>query len=534
VALFRRKTGRRSEGMGRFRAGLIAIIVIVVFSYFGFTKSNPFANPFEFKAVFANTDNVAPGAPVRIAGVDVGKVSKIEPLEGDQQGGRVTMQIKDKGLPIHTDAEVKVQPRIFLEGNKFVSIKPGSPGAPELGRGDTIPIPQTSASVTFGDILTALQSDTRKDLQILLKEFAKGLQGRGAIGFRQAIRYWTPAYKYTSLANDATLGEEPTKDVQRVLKGQQRTAAALVEDEGALKGLVTNLNITAGAFARQDVALEASVPLLRDTLRTALPTLRSVNNALPSVRAFAVDALPGTKSSLPTITKSLPFLHQARLLVRRSELRGAAKVLRQFTPTLVRFQSTTIPVLEEGRTLSACTNNVLVPFANAPIPWPEFPGMNNQPFKLQGPRGLAGLPGESRLSDANLSFFHGAAVRPPGAGNTAADGVQIRPAPPPASKGSGRQPPAHRPDVPCETQDPPNLNAPGGPIATIASRSPRQRFNPAAAQRAAAVLRADLPRLRKMRGFTIGPVTPAMRRQILANAKKLQAAEQRRRRGAKR
>lgn len=474
----RRKRTARDPGMSFFKAGLIAIVLIALFSYFGFTKSNPFSNPYEITALFKNADNVTPKAPVRIAGVEVGKVSKVQPLEGTETGARVTMQIEDRALPLHKDATLKVRPRIFLEGNKFVDLKPGTPSAPLLDEGDVIPIQQTSASVQFGDILTALQSDTRRDLQVFLKEYSKSLQGKGAKGFNDSIKYWESAYKNSSLVNDATLGEEPTRDLQRVLRGQQKTFAALVENEDALKGLVTNFNVTAGAFAREDVALERTVPALRDTLRSARPALLSLNGALPSVRAFAVDALPGVRSTPATLDASTPFISQARKLFSRSELRGAAKVLRGYTPTLVQLNKLTIPVLDQGRALSACTSDVLVPFAKTPIPMPELPQVDGEPFYLQATRGLTGLAGESRLSDGNLSFFHGQAVAPPGPGNpfTSPSGVSIRPAPPPDL---GRGTPPHRPDIPCEIQETPNLNAPGGPTSAFKSESNRREFSSA-------------------------------------------------------
>ncbi len=278
--------------------------MIAIFSYFGFTKANPFADPYEVSALFKNADDVKPKSPVRIAGIEVGKVTKVQPLEGTETGARVTMEVKDNALPLHEDATLKVRPRIFLEGNKFVEMKPGSPTAPELDEDDVIPIQQTSASVQFGDILTSLQKDTRKDLQSLLREYSHSLKGKGAKGFNDSIKYWESAYKNTSLVNDATLGQEPTRDLQRVLRGQQKTFSALVENEGALKGLVTNLNVTAAAFAREDDALERTVPALRATLRSARPALFSVNNALPSLRRFAVDALPGVRSTPATLDAS--------------------------------------------------------------------------------------------------------------------------------------------------------------------------------------------------------------------------------------
>ena len=42
------------------------------------------------------------------------------------------MEIDEEGLPIHRDATLKIRPRIFLEGNFFVDLRPGSPSAPEV------------------------------------------------------------------------------------------------------------------------------------------------------------------------------------------------------------------------------------------------------------------------------------------------------------------------------------------------------------------------------------------------------------------
>src|SRR4029078_1872317 len=101
------------------------------FAYFGFSKANPFSNPYEFKAVFNDVNNLKPKSPVRIAGVEVGKVTNVAPVESGKGAAEVTMQVEDKGLPIKKDAELKIRPRIFLEGNFFVDVEPGSPSAGE-------------------------------------------------------------------------------------------------------------------------------------------------------------------------------------------------------------------------------------------------------------------------------------------------------------------------------------------------------------------------------------------------------------------
>ena len=463
----------RDNGMSPFRAGVLALVVLALFAYFGFSKSNPFSNPYEFKAVFNDVNNLKPKSPVRIAGVEVGKVTKVAPVESGKGAAEVTMELQDKGLPIKKDAELKIRPRIFLEGNFFVDVEPGSPSGDDLPDGGVIPVTQTAAPVQFGDLLTALQRDTRTDLQTFLREYSKGLSNGGAEGFNEAIHYWKPAYLNSSLANDATLGQDPDRDIQRLLKGQQKTFAALVKDESALKGLVTNFNVTAAAFAREDVALAASVPALRDTLRIGYPALASLDSALPSLRAFAHDALPGVKSSDPTLAASLPFITQARLLMSEKELRGTARVLRQTIPDLVGFDKTSVPFLRESRALSACTNNVLVPFMDLKIPNPETGNEaenSDQPVRAQLQRGMPGLSGESRLSDGNNQFFH-AGVTPPG--------TRVRPGPPPDG---GSMPMPHRPDIPCESQELPNMHAPGGPIPAfpILDSTPGQIVKPPA------------------------------------------------------
>jgi hypothetical protein len=139
-------------------------------------------------------------------------------------------------------------------------------------------------------------------------------------------------------------------------------------------------------------------------------------------------------------------------LVGQSELRGLAADLRQAVPSLVDLNHRLIPALRQLRALSSCTSNVLVPFVESPIPSIES-GNSGQAVREQIMRSFVGLAGESRNNDANTPVFHIQGVSP---GNLTAG--RIEPAAPP----DPNTPPEHRPDVPCETQEPPDLAAPGG------------------------------------------------------------------------
>ncbi|MFL5884299.1 MAG: hypothetical protein ACJ77M_04455, partial [Thermoleophilaceae bacterium] len=202
------------------------------------------------------------------------------------------------------------------------------------------------------------------------------------------------------------------------------------------------------------------------------PALASLNNALPHLRNFAIDALPATKSSPATIDASLPFVKQARGLVSKPELRGLTADLVPTIPALAKVNQSTIPLLDENRSLSACTNNVLLPFAKAPIPDPDFPDNSGVPFYQSQGSGLASLSGETRLNDGNTSYIHvqtnagptSVLFRDPQGNSFFAQTAE-------APKGVRPIEPDHRPNdrpgTPCETQQAPDMNAAAGPAESV-------------------------------------------------------------------
>ena len=449
-------SGRRR--LSELQVGLLVIGLVVVFVWFAFSKANPFASPYELRASFRDARSIGVGAPVRIAGVEVGKVAKVE-SNGDG-AATVTMELRDDALPLHRDARLKIRPRILLEGNYFVDIQPGTPSAPRLEDGSTVPAAQTATAVSLPDVLSALTTDTRRDLRTLLEEYGtKGLGNGGAEGVNRAIPYFAPAYRRTALTNEAVLGLQPRRDLPRLLRGQARTFAALASQPQQLKDLVSDLDAVAGALAGQDAALEASVPALRDTLRAGYPALGDLDATLPELRAFAREALPGVRSTTATLDVGIPWIAQARALVRPDELKGLAADLRQAVPGLVKLNRRLVPLNAQLRALSSCTNSVLVPFVESEIPSIEA-GNSGQEVRRQIFRSFVGLAGESRLQDANSQIFHIQGVIPSNLANGRIE---------PAAPADPNTPPMHRPDVACETQEPPVLAAPGGAAATYSA-----------------------------------------------------------------
>jgi phospholipid/cholesterol/gamma-HCH transport system substrate-binding protein len=448
----------RERGPSNFTIGAVVLIAAAILTYLGFTKSIPFRHHYEINAVFRTANNVKPNSFVRIAGVNVGKVTKVTHLASDRNAAQVTMRIDKKGLPIHKDATVQIRPRIFLEGNFFVDLHPGSPSAPTLGDGDTIPVNQTSAPVQIDQVLGVLQTDTRKDLKRVLDELSTGLAGQGGAGFNRSIPYWRNAYERGAIAADASLGETQ-HDLSGYIKNAGATAEALDRNDVQLKSLITDFNATARALATNDTALGDAIAELPRTLRAGRPALASLNAAFPPLRRFIHDFRPAVRSSGPALTASIPFAQQARLLVQPAELRGLVHDLVPTVPALTKLQKATLPLYEQVRAASSCQNEVIMPWSHDQIQDSDFPTDRKVFEESTGP--LGGLAGESRSGDANGQWFRvlvsAANYAYPLGSNwflTAQPLKGVNPAPP-----AQKYPRPFKPDVPCETQQAPDLRS---------------------------------------------------------------------------
>jgi virulence factor Mce-like protein len=449
--------------MSTLTVGLVALVVTAIGVYLGFTKSIPFRSHYEVKAAFKSANNLRTASPVRIAGVEVGKVTKVERARKGDNGAIVTMRIQDKGRPLHADANFKIRPRIFLEGNFFVDVTPGTAGK-EVADGHTFPVQQTDTPVQFDEILTALQTDTREDLKTLLREYAAGLRGKGGEGFNRSIRYWKPAYRDTAIVSEAMLGEKE-HDLSGYVDRAGIVAGALDRDRGQLKALITNFRQTAGAFARENQNLEAAIAELPRTLRVAQPALDALNRSFPGVRGLAQDLRPGVESSGPTIDVTLPLLKQLRGLVSKAELRGLTADLRPTVPALASLTQESVPLSKQVRETASCQTEVILPWSRDKLVDDKFPSTG--PVYTELPKPFPGLAGESRSGDANGQWFRVLAAGgtnlvqfAPGVfGTTALPLLGVNPPKP------QKRPPL-RSDQPCENQQPPDLRSkPGAPPA---------------------------------------------------------------------
>jgi ABC-type transporter Mla subunit MlaD len=472
-----RRKVRRKRRISPFVAGAVGAVLIVLFSYGAYTKfANPFASPYTVHAMFSNANGLKADSLVRIAGINVGKVQSVSPVKGcklaSTTGGQcsaanVTLAINNTGLPIHKNATFWIRPRIFLEGNFFVDVNPGTPEAPVAPEGFTFPLQQGTGPVQFDQLLSSLQADTRTNLQILLKQYGIAVK-QGGPAYNASIRYWTPAYKYGSIVSHDTLGTQ-AHDLSNWIDKGGVVNGALSKSPQALENLITDFNTTANAFARENVSLSSAINELPRTLAAATPALNALNAAFPPLRAFARGLVPGVQSTGPMVDASLPFFHQVRLLVQPSELGGLTNDLSATVPSLAKLNQETTPFMKnEVRPAASCQVKVILPWSNLTINDQTFNSSNGfpaRPVYVEGVDFLPGLAGESRDFDANGPYVRVLltggtftySLQPGLFGQALAPISGTQPVSPPEhTSGDGAKVavsrPPLQPNVPCETQ----------------------------------------------------------------------------------
>jgi virulence factor Mce-like protein len=348
--------------------------------YFGFTKHVPFTHGYRLNAIFPNALNIAPNSDVRTAGVNVGKVTSIKRV-GDM--GEVSMEISSAGLPIHKDATVKIRPRLFLEGNWFVELQPGSPSQPKLSSGSTLPSTQASTPVQLDQVLDTLNSNTRANLQELLIQYGKALSGKptpaqnaeqepevrgltAAEALNRAAARGPQALRGAAIVNQALAGTHE-RDLSTLVASINRVTAALDVHSQALGELFTNFNIFLSEFANQSANLRATVAHLPGALHSATRAFVALRRALPPLRSFSEAIIPGVEETPATVSAFLPWITQVRAALAPSELGGLAENLRESAPSIASLTANSIPFYQQNELLSRCATNVLIPAGNVEL-----------------------------------------------------------------------------------------------------------------------------------------------------------------------
>jgi ABC-type transporter Mla subunit MlaD len=415
---------RHKPRVSTFLAGIIGIVVIAAACYLVFGGSLPFSgSPFVLKAVFTSNTQLHIPSPVRIAGVDVGEVTSVNYIPHSRNAAVVTMDINKNGLPIHSNATALIRSRIFLEGNFYVDLEPGSPSAPAVASGATLPASNTSGPVQLDRVLSALNYSARTNLQTLLQGLGQSLYGqptaaqdatqdpivRGLTAgqaLNKSLQYSVGAFRASSIVNEALLGIQP-HDLSNAVLGNEEVFKGLAGAGTQLGSFVHTFNATMAALASRQQALRQTIDELPPLLRNTDSSDSALDASFPPTQQFARAILPGIKQTGPTLSASLPWLAQAIPLFSESELGG---LLKELTPAVDDTGSTiasTKSLISGAEDLARCFTHNIVPTGNEVIG--DGPATTGQPVYQELFQSAVGIAGAAGNFDGNGRYVRSSA-----------------------------------------------------------------------------------------------------------------------------
>jgi virulence factor Mce-like protein len=353
----------RRGGMGAIASsptmvGAVTTLIVILAVFLAYNANNglPFVPSYRISAQVPNAETLLPGNDVRIAGVRVGFVEDVVPVQ--HRNGRVTAQVDlklDKSVdPIPRGSTVVVRGQSAL-GLKYLEIdrSDNASGYPE---GSTLRLNQARPHpVEFDQVLSMFDSPTRTAIRRNLVEFGAVLAGRGpqinaAIGqLRPLVRRLEPVAR--NLASSKT-------GLARFFREAGRTAAEVAPVAETQAHMFVALDTTFGALA------SVARPFIQETISETPPTFDTLIRTSPRISTFLrhnaalfADLRPGVHA----LNRTSPEIASA-LETGARVLPGAPSLNAQLPPTadaLERFA--TNPDVQGGISRSIQTVNYLSP-----------------------------------------------------------------------------------------------------------------------------------------------------------------------------
>lgn len=224
----------RSLAWSELKIGLLTLLAIVIATGLLFTLSGAggfFWQRYSLKTLFTDIAGLKAGAPVRIAGVDVGSVTATE-FAGDRV--EVTFELSREMQSRVTDRSIAVLGTVSLLGEAAVDITPSSQGTPipEWGY-----VPSKPASGTIAEVATQATMGLEEATAMLADIRA----GRGTIG-----KLFTDETLYREINTFVAAAEGVAQSVSQ----GRGTLGRLVNDPAAAKALEASLQNLEAVTAR--------------------------------------------------------------------------------------------------------------------------------------------------------------------------------------------------------------------------------------------------------------------------------------------
>jgi phospholipid/cholesterol/gamma-HCH transport system substrate-binding protein len=329
--------------------GRIAVMALFALSSFGaclylwmaFGGSSPLRpKSYEFHIAFPEATQLANQSDVRISGVSVGKVVKLDP---DGNRTLTTIQLKAKFAPIPADTKAILRVKSLL-GETYVELTPGNRRGKQVADGGTLPVGHVAPTVELDEILATFDAPTRKAFQTWMEAQADAVRGRGSDinAFFGNLPGFTE--KFGKLFEILDSQQAATTEA---ISSTGEVIDAISEREGELRGLVTDSQhlFSLTAARNDDLAkILQRLPRFERERAKPLPQLTDFgNHARPAIRQLqpAATAMGPAFAALNDVAPQFDgFFAQLKDVVDASEkgLPTLNRILGDLPPLLEAFQ----------------------------------------------------------------------------------------------------------------------------------------------------------------------------------------------------
>ena len=301
-----------------------------------------------------NANQLVKGNQVKVGGVPVGSVKKIE--LADDGRARIELSIDDKGLRLHHGTRATVR-LASLSGiaNRYVALQPGPENRAEIADGGEIPAEGVEGTVDLDAVLNTLDPSVQKDLQTLVRELGGSLDPEAGRDLNAGLHALNPALSQAGITEQEILRDQVA--FERFLTESADVVSAVATRDARIPPLVANTHATLDAVADRSESLENSLRQLPPALRQANTTLVDLRAAIgdlrPTVRLAQPVARPLSDFMVelqPTARLARPVIGDLRATIDapgRSDLIGVLRGLEPVSRAGVRAFRATVPTVDD-------------------------------------------------------------------------------------------------------------------------------------------------------------------------------------------
>jgi phospholipid/cholesterol/gamma-HCH transport system substrate-binding protein len=283
--------------------------------------------PFTLFVELENAQAVQPGQgqTVRVAGVEVGQIGQVE-LEDGKALVELQLEPKYKGL-VRTNATALLRTKTGLK-DMFLEVNPGR-GRP-LPRNGRIRSESSAPDIDQDEFLSALDTDTRDYLKLLISGAGKGVAGRG-LDLRETLRRFGPLHRDLARVTGAIARRR--HNLSRLVHRYGLLTQELGDKDSELTRLVRSSNEVLETLASDDREISAAVSRLPGTLGQTETTLRKVDLLGRRLGPAAESLRPAFRRLAPANEQLIPLATEGTPIV-RDRIRPFARIARPYTRDL--------------------------------------------------------------------------------------------------------------------------------------------------------------------------------------------------------